>query len=383
MVRAHTVNPGIFSATKHKGMRYAVSVGWRVLQRWRWTAWVVPCSAVSVALVCGAFLVWASGASVTAAYGGLLAGMCGSWSAVGETWVTATPYLLTGLAVALGLHGGLFNIGAEGQLYLGALGAAVVGYALPDLPAWLHLPCALLAGMSAGALWGAIPGLLKAACGVHEVLNTIMMNYVAVKGVDYLVKQVLRDPAASLDQTPAIRATAHLPLLFGAHTRLHLGCVLALGCAVLVWGLLRSTTIGFGIHAVGANPRAARYAGFRVPGMIVLVMALAGALAGLAGAGEVLGLYHTLPATFSSGYGFDAIAVAFLAKAHPLGVVLAALLWGGLRNGASVMQLRSGVSSDMMLLIQALVMLGVAADPLLRRLWRACTTRRRVLEHDL
>lgn len=325
------------------------------------------CATGGAALLLGAGLIWASGASVLEAYRGLLAGMAGSWPALIETGVATTPYILTGLAVALGFHGGLFNIGAEGQFVLGALGAAVAGYAVDGLPAWLHLLLAAAAGTCAGAFWGAIPGLLKARCGAHEVITTIMMNYVAIKLVDYLVKQVFRDPTASLDRTPYVLATAHFPLLLGPNYRLHAGLLVALAAALLVaWGL-RQSTVGFAIRTVGANPDAARYAGISVGWHIVLTLTLAGALAGLAGAGEVLGVHHTLPATFVSGYGFDAIAVALLARSHPLGVVPAALLWGGLRNGAGLMQVRAGISIDVIAIIQALVILGVAMEPALRR----------------
>lgn len=331
---------------------------------------VLPFYAVGTALLLGAGLIWASGADVLEAYGGLFAGMCGSWRALVETCVAAIPYMLTGLAVAIGFRGGLFNIGAEGQFYMGALGAAVVGYAVEGLPMWLHLPLALAAGALGGALWGAVPGILKAKLGAHEVINTIMMNYVAVKLVDYLVKQVFRDPSASLDRTPYILTTAQLPLLAGPNYRLHAGLLIALVAVAFVTWLLFKTTVGFEIRTVGLNPNAARYAGMSVAGRIVFTMTLAGALAGLAGVGEVLGLNHTLPAAFSSGYGFDAIAVALLAKSHPLGIIPAAFLWGGLRNGAGLMQIRSGISIDLVYVVQALVIVCIAADQIVRWLYR-------------
>jgi simple sugar transport system permease protein len=342
---------------------------WRLIRQ-HWTELLFPFCAMGTALLLGAGLIWMSGASVFAAYGGLFEGMCGSWQAVVETCVAAIPYILTGLAVALGFHGGLFNIGAEGQFYMGALGAAIVGYALVGVSMWVHLPLALLAAALAGAIWGAIPGLLKAKLGAHEVINTIMMNYIAIKLVDYLVKGVLRDPSASLDRTPYIWPTAHLPLLLGPHYRLHAGLLMALAAVGLVTWCLFKTTVGFAIRTVGANPHAARYAGIRVAWCMVLTMTLSGALAGLAGAGELLGLNHTLPAVFSTGYGFDAIAVALLAKSHPLGVIPAAFLWGGLRNGAGVMQIRSGISIDLIYVVQALVIVCIAAEQTVRWLYR-------------
>jgi simple sugar transport system permease protein len=296
--------------------------------------------------------------------------MGGSWQALSETGVAATPYMFTGLAVALGFRGGLFNIGAEGQLYIGALSAAVVGAMPSGWPVWLHLPLALGAGGLGGALWGGLPGYLKARLGVHEVINTIMMNYIAVQLVDYLVKQALRDPTASVDRTAAILPTAILPALFGATTRLHAGLLLALVALGAVAWLLARTTIGFEIRTVGLNPSAARYAGMPVARTLVLTMALSGGLAGLAGASEVLGVYHTLPAAFSTGYGFDAIAVALVARSHPWGILPAALLWGGLRNGAGLMQVRTGVSIDVVNVLQALVMVCLAAEPFWRVLLR-------------
>jgi len=340
-----------------------------MLQR-DWTTGLMPLVAVGVALLLGASLIWASGASVLQAYGGLFEGMVGSWRALGETGVAATPYMLTGLAVALGFRGGLFNIGAEGQFYMGALGAVVVGYTVGGLPIWLHVPLALAVGALGGAVWGAIPGVLKARLGAHEVINTIMMNYIAIKLADYLVKQVLRDPTASLDRTSYILASAELPRLFGPESRFHAGFLVALGAIVLVAWLLDKTTLGFEIRTVGTKPSAAQYAGMPVGRTLVLTMTLSGMLAGCAGAVEILGLHHTLPAAFATGYGFDAIAVALLARSSPLGVLPAALLWGGLRNGAGLMQVRTGVSIDLINVIQALVIVCVAADQLLRWLLR-------------
>ncbi len=330
----------------------------------------IPLCAVGLALALGACLIWASGANVLTAYGGLLTGMVGSWGALAETCVTATPYMFTGLAVGVGLRAGLFNIGAEGQLYIGALSAAVTGSALAPMPTALHLPLTLTAGALGGALWGMVPGVLKTKWGAHEVINTIMMNYMAVKLVDYLVKHPLRDPEASVDRTATMLSSAVLPRLFGPDSRLHVGFLLALLAIVLVAWILARTTFGFEIHTVGRNPQAAHYAGMPVARTLVLTMSLSGLCAGLAGASEVMGLYHTLPAAFSTGYGFDAIAVALLARASVLGILPAALLWGGLRNGAGVMQIQTGVSIDVINIIQALIIVCLAADELFSALSR-------------
>jgi simple sugar transport system permease protein len=339
---------------------------------------MMPLLAIGTALGISTLLIWASGASVRTAYGSLLEGMLGSWRAVVESCVSATPYLLAGLAVAVGFRSGLFNIGAEGQLYMGALCAAMVGYGVTGAPTLLHLPLALIAGATGGAVWGAIPGWLKARRGAHEVINTIMMNYVAIKLVDYLVKNVIRDPTASLDRTPYVLVTAQLPRLLGPEYRLHAGVLLALVAVGGTAWLLTKTTYGFAMQTVGNNPQAARYAGMPVARITVLTMMGSGALAGLAGAGEVLGLHHTLLAAFSSGYGFDAIAVALLAKSRPFGIIPAACLWGGLRNGASLMQVRTGLSIDLITMMQALVIISLAAAPCSH--WLARLTSRRLTD---
>ncbi len=343
---------------------------WQILVGNSVAEMLVPVLAVFTALVCGAIIIWASGASVFEAYKGLFEGMVGSKRAFSETCVASAPYMLAGLSVALGFQCGLFNIGAEGQFYLGALFAVVVGFWFEGLPAYIHLPLAVLAGMAGGALWGAIPGFLKAKLGGHEVINTIMMNYIGINLVDFVVKKVIRDPQATVDRTPYIAETAQLGKLFGADYRIHAGVLIALGAVFVVYWILYRTTLGFEIRTTGINPGAARYAGMSVGWNTVLVMTMAGGLAGLAGAGEVLGLKHNLPAAFSSGYGYDAIAVAFLAKSSPLGVLPAAFLWGGLRNGASLMQLRTGVSIDLINVIQALVIVFVAADSIVRWMYR-------------
>jgi simple sugar transport system permease protein len=325
---------------------------------------------IFTAFLCAAVVVRASGADVLQAYSGLFAGMFGSTQALADTCVSATPYLLTGLAVAFGFQLGLFNIGAEGQFHMGAICAVTVGFAVSGIPGWLHPVLCMAAGFAGGFLWGLVPGYLKARLGAHEVINTIMMNHIALQFVDYMVKQVIRDPEATVDRTPFILQTARLPGLLGPDFRLHSGFLLALcAAAVLAW-LLYKTVFGFSVRTIGANPNAARYAGFRVMRCTILVMALSGGLAGLAGAIEVLGLQHTLPASFSIGYGYEAIAVAFLARSNPLGVIPAAFLWGGLQNGAGLMQVRAGVSIDMVHVLQALILLFLAAEPLVRRLYR-------------
>ncbi len=286
-----------------------------------------------------------------------------------ESLVASTPYILSGLAVALGFRCGLFNIGVEGQFFIGALCSAWVGYTFTNLPWFIHLPLALLAGAVGGAFWGAIPGYLKAVTGAHEVVNTIMMNWIAFRFSDWLLNGPMKAPGYR-PLTPQIEASAELPRLFPAPIRFHMGFFLALAVAALVYWLLFKTTIGFEIRAVGANPDAARYAGINITWNFVLAMILSGALAGLAGSTQVLGTDHWVGQGFSAGYGFDAIALALLGRSHPLGVVLAALLFGTLRSGATRMQSIAGIPIDIISIIQGLIIIFVAAPVIIRWLYR-------------
>ncbi len=286
-----------------------------------------------------------------------------------ESLVTATPYILAGLGVALGFHCGLFNIGVEGQFFIGALCSAWVGYTFTDLPWFIHLPLAVLAGAVGGAFWGAIPGYLKAVTGAHEVVNTIMMNWIAFRLSDWLLNGPMK-ATGYRPITPQIESTAALPRIFPPPLRFHVGFFLALAVAALVYWLLFKTTVGFEIRAVGANPDAARYAGVNITWNFVLAMVLSGALAGLAGATQVLGTDHWVGQGFSAGYGFDAIALALLGKSHPLGVVIAGVLFGTLRSGATRMQSMAGIPIDIISIIQALVIIFVAAPAIIRWVYR-------------
>lgn len=286
-----------------------------------------------------------------------------------ESLVISAPYIFAGLAVALGFRGGLFNIGAEGQLFVGGLASAYVGYAIKGLPAYIHLPLALLAGLLAGAIWGAIPGILKAKTGAHEVINTIMMNYVAFRLTDYLLAGPMARPD-KLPITPEVLPSAYLPALFPRPMRLHWGFFLAIGLAFVIYWLLWKTTIGMEIRMVGANPNASRVAGIRIAVLTALTMAMSGALSGLAGANQVLGVDHRLVRAFSTGYGFDSIALALLGNSHPLGVVLASLLFGFLRGGAARMQSVVGVPVEIIRIIQGMVIVFIAAPAIIRGLYR-------------
>jgi simple sugar transport system permease protein len=334
---------------------------------------LVPVLAVVLALVIGAVVMLATGVTFTAigqSYLALFTGSLGSLNAVSETLTAAAPLTLAALGIALGFRAGLFNIGAEGQLLLGGLAAVVVGFALTDTPAWIHLPLALIAGAVAGALWAAIAGWLKAATGAHEVITTIMLNLIAMRLVDYLLRNPpVQKPGRADPISQSVLPSAELPKLLtwiDPNLRLHAGILLVLAAVAFVYWLLFRTTRGFEFRAAGANPHAARYAGMRSGLIIVSVMALAGALAGLAGANQVLGVLGRASPGFSGGAGFNAIAVALLGRSHPVGVLLAGLLFGGLEAGGREMQVASGVSIDLIAIIQSLVIIFMAAPTLVR-----------------
>jgi ABC-type uncharacterized transport system permease subunit len=337
---------------------------------------LVPLLAIVTAIIIGGIIIAVVGGNPFAAYLGLAQGAFGSAKALSETAVWATPYIFAGLAVALAFKGGLFNIGGEGQLAVGAVVSALIGYALPgwlhiSLPWFVHLPLTVGLGVLGGAIWGAIPGALKAYTGGHEVINTIMMNYIALNITSFLLNGPMRDPnPLNLSaKTPDIAVSARIPPIFPG-LRVHWGFVLALLMAVFIWWLLQKTTLGFEIRTVGANPDAAKYAGINVKWNIILTMGISGALAGLAGVIEVTALNYRHELGFSLGYGFDAIAIALLGKNNPYGVVLAAILFGAMRNGGTRMQFLTQIPVDIISVIQALILLFVAADAIIRFIYR-------------
>jgi general nucleoside transport system permease protein len=368
-----------------------INVDWR-------SAVVVPLLAVLTALIVGAFIIVLSDLDllrkfgsdplgaladswtlVSDAYVALAKGAFGSTSAWSETLVAATPLIFTGLAVAIGFRAGLFNIGGQGQLIVGAMGALIAGFTF-DLPSFLHIPLALIAGTLAGAIWGGAAGLLKARTGAHEVITTIMLNYIALFLMRWALKtEFIRVEGRQDPISKTIETSAYLPRLFGfldnTQLRVHLGFVLAVVAAWFVYWLLFKSTIGYEFRATGFNPDAARYGGMKVTAIYAMVMAVAGGLAGLGGAVEIQGLHHSVVDGFQGTLGFDAIALALLGRSHPAGVVMASLLFGALVSGGRTMQSQTAVPIDLILVVQALVIMFIAAPALIRAIYRVRTGR--------
>jgi simple sugar transport system permease protein len=322
--------------------------------------------AIVAALAVGAGLIAIAGVNPLEAYSILFNEALLNYYGLGNTLTKTAPLLLTSLGVLIALKAGQFNIGGEGQIYMGGLGSALMGLYVQGLPALLHVPLALVGGFLFGALWGLIPGYLKAIRGVNEVITTLLLNYVAQYWVSYLVSGVLMEKNAPSPFSPQIAPTAQLPILL-PQTQTHAGIVIGLLATLLVWIGLTFTPFGYQIEAVGQNPTAARYAGISVKKTIIAAMTIAGGLAGLAGAGEVLGLRYRLFENFSPGYGFDAIAIALLSRGNLAGVVLISLFFGALRSGANVMQRSAGVPVTVVYAIQGLTVLFIAISLVLER----------------
>lgn len=333
-----------------------------------------PLLAVALGLALGLGVTWLAGENPARVFLILIKGAFGSGYDFGMTLFYATPLIFTGLSVAIAFHAGLFNIGAEGQLTLGALAAAVVGAIWPGLPSPLAPVLAGLAAILGGALWGAIPGWLRARRGSHEVINTIMLNFIAAGLASYVALYLLKNPASQNPETRPVGAgyLVHQFAIFGG-APVSLALPLALVAALLMWVLLWRTVLGFEIRAVGQSESAARAAGIDPSRIRIIAMCLAGALAGLVGVGEVLGNAGKFKVGFSPEYGFIGIAVALLGRNQPAGVVAAALLFGALHQGAAALDLETErVTQELSLVLQALILLTVSADGL----WSWLTRRR-------
>ncbi len=291
-----------------------------------------------------------------------------------ETLTFSVPLIFAGLGLGIGFRAGLFNIGAQGQIILGAVVGGFVGFGL-DLPPVLHLVLAVVGAFVGGAIWGGIAGFLKARTGANEVIVTIMLNSVALYLIGYLLTTDLFQGGSNNQPiSPPIPSSAKYPLLLGEGFRLHLGFVLALVVAWGVWWLMERSTLGFQFRALGANPHAARTAGMDVENGYLWAMALAGGLAGLGGSAQILGTESALTGGIAASFGFDAITVALLGRSRPVGTVLAAILFGALRAGGFSMQGREGIPVDLILVVQSLIVLFIAAPPLVRGLFRLPST---------
>jgi simple sugar transport system permease protein len=288
-----------------------------------------------------------------------------------ESLTQSVPYIFAGLAVAFAFQGGLFNIGGEGQMLVGALCSVYVGFSLTGMPWFIHLPLAMLAGMAGGAIWAGIVGALKAYTGAHEVINSIMMNWIAIILSSWLLK--VGGPLARPDVpvTPPVLETAWIPRFFDTPgNRFHAGFFLALLAVWLVWWILYKSTLGFQIRMVGANAKAAKYSGINVKRLWIVIMAISGSLAGTAGMVQTLAVDRWVGVGFSAGMGFDAIALALLGRNHPVGVLLAALLFGTLKNGATRMQSVAQIPVDIITIVIALVIVFIAAPEIIRAIYR-------------
>jgi simple sugar transport system permease protein len=352
----------------------------RTLGRRTFDTIAVPVGAIILAFLVGAVVLIASSPLVTGeldltlpitTYSALIKGSILSFNGLVDTIVRATPLILVGLAVGIGFKAGLFNIGGQGQFLVGAVTAAAAGSALSDGPAIVAIPVSLLAGMAAGAAYGFIPGFLKAFTGAHEVVTTIMLNYVAIYIVSFLITGPLRQPGASFARSPGV-GEAELPEIIAAgpgHAA-HLGVIFPIIIVPLMYWLLFRSTIGFELRTVGANPDAARYAGMHPRGIVVLALTLGGLLAGLAGAIEILGVSGYMAAAYSTNVGFTAITVALLGRANPIGILFGGLLLGAMQAGAPLMHTQANIPVQMIDLLQGIILFFLAADVIVRRVFR-------------
>ncbi len=337
---------------------------------------LIPVLAILTALFVASGIILLAGSSPIQAYVALVLGALGNIEALINTLIKAVPLIITGLGVTVAFRGGLFNIGVEGQLFVGSIVAVIVG-TIPQFPAPIHGILTILAGTLAGALWALIPGVLKARYGASEVITTLMMNYIATRIISWSIgaRGPLRPPISVVPETRALLETARLPnLMVVGSANLHLGIVIAIVIIGVIYVLLFRTTLGLEIRIVGINMHAAKYAGISVKSMVVLTMLLSGGLAGLAGAVQVMGLPpYKFTTGFNVGTGFDSIAVAVLGNIHPLGVMFSALLFGAMESGARLMQLRARVPIELITVLQGLILMFVAADKIIRDLYRIRT----------
>ncbi len=336
---------------------------------------LLPVFATLAALGVGAIILLFLGVNPIQAYSAMLVGAFGSANALAETLVKATPLLLVAIGICISFRGDVINIGGEGQMIIGALLATWLGLTFTTLPGWLVILLAILAGFVGGAIWGGIAGYLKAYFNVNEILSTVMMNAIAVQLMNFLLRGPMIDPsqaqlASKIPQTARLLEIFRLPRL--VPTRLHLGALIAVVLAVLVYFLLWRTTVGYRIRAVGQNPHAARYAGINVQRYVVLALLLSGAFAGLAGTNQVFGVNYRMitdgsASGFTGGAGFNGIVVALFGGLHPLWSIPASILFGGLLVGANSMQRAMQVPSAFVTVLNGLVVIFVVSSDVWRR----------------
>jgi len=337
---------------------------------------LVPLYAILLSFIVGGILIALVGANPFKAYYWLVQGMVGGWDRVAASIARSVPFIGSALALAFAFRAGLFNIGAEGQLLVGGLVAAWAGTWswMLGVPGVLAIPIILIAGAAGGALWGFIPGLLRATTGAHEVISTIMLNWIGLFMVRWLVNSrdpvILRDVTASVPRTETIGDNGILPQIYDSQPTLHWGVIVMILLCFVVAYVLKRTNFGFETITVGLNPNAAHYAGMSVKKIIILSMTFSGLFAGLAAAGEVSGTNQFYNPGHFYGMGFDGIAIALLARGNPIGIIPASLLWGALLIGAPLMQQQAGVSIDIVKIIQSMVLLFVAADAIVRFIFR-------------
>jgi len=346
----------------------------RLRRLWRLLA--LPLLAIFLSVIVGSIVIIASEWLVSGelkpglaidAFSALVEGSVGSERAIVNTLVNTMPLLLGGLSVGLAFKGGLFNIGGYGQFLMGALGSVIVGVQLRESPAIIAIPAALAAGMLFGAVWGFIPGALKALSGAHEVVTTIMLNFIALAVLAAAVNGPLTVQGSTSPITPDV-GNAALPIIIGRNG--HIGLIYAPLMAVLYGWLLFRTTRGFEIRIAGSSPDAARYAGMSPKRLIIWTMSAAGLLSGMAGATDLLGTTHQMASTYGTTVGFDSIAVALLGRTSPIGIVLSALLFGALRTGSASMQIQAGVPAELVGVLQATILFFLVASPVIARLFR-------------
>ncbi len=344
---------------------------------------LVPFLSILTALLAGAILILLAGRDPIAAYQALIDGALMEPRGMIQSLLKTSPLILSGLAVGFAFKGGLFNIGAQGQLIMGSVAAAWVGATDLGVPIWLHITLAFSAGTMAGAIWGGIPGALKAYYGANEVITTIMFNFIASRIAEWLISNgstdgtirpgPLTDPnSGAVQRSKPILENARLPIIFDyppPADQLNVGIFIAIATAIVVLLLINRTTFGFELRMVGQNPNAARYAGINVPRQTMLTMAIAGGLAGMAGVIQTLGVNGYYEANQSLGLGFDSITVSLLASNNPIGIIFSAFLFGSMEQGSTRMQ-RTGVAPELVVLVQALILMFIAAPQIIQYIYR-------------